>query len=247
MSACASGGRRCAGVPQLHVRGLPAACGNDELWCVAAICNSVTQITLGLVTNPLSGVVAAAGLVALLTFGEVTHWWASRRRLGSGTSAGRREVIVVLGYKNRGRRANSMNRSRVRAALRSLDLAAPESMLVFCGGPVSGKRSEAELMEDFARRALGYTGPTELERASTSTWENIQNAIPLIEAADTIKIVSNSLHAEKGRAYLWKLRPDLASRLVRAADYRPGELIFVRPFAAVLGLWNLRELPHTRK
>ncbi len=184
-----------------------------------------------------------ATLAALLTFGEVAHWRASRRRLGDATGTGRIEAIVVLGYRNRGHRANYMNRYRVRAALRSIDPAAGQSVLVLCGGPVAGDVPEAELMEDFARGTLGYTGPSTLDRTSMSTWENIRNAIPLIETADRIKIVSNSLHAEKGRAYLWTLRPDLASRLVRGADYRPGEIIFVKPVAAALGLRSLRRLP----
>jgi hypothetical protein len=99
---------------------------------------------------------------------------------------------------------------------------------------------EAELMDAYARGRLGYRGPSKLDRTSTSTWENIQNAIPLVEGADTIKIVSNSLHAEKGRAYLWKLRPDLGQRLARGADYRLGEIVLVKPYAALRGLRTLR-------
>lgn len=187
-------------------------------------------------------VAVASGLAALLAFGEVTHWQASRRRLGDSAREGASEAIVVLGYKNGGHRANYINRFRVRAALRSIDPAAASSVLVFCGGVVGGGAAEADLMDDYARRSLGYSGPSKLDRTSTSTWENIQNAIPFIERFDTIKIVSNSLHAEKGRAYLWKLRPDLAARLTKGSDYRLGEIIWVKPVAALLGLKNLRSL-----
>ncbi|WP_074259482.1 ElyC/SanA/YdcF family protein [Agromyces cerinus] len=145
----------------------------------------------------------------------------------------------MLGYRNRGGRANSLNRYRVRAGLRSQDPRARESVLVLCGGGVASATPEAELMASYARRR-GYTGPMRLDRDSATTWENIRNAIPLIEDADTIKIVSNSLHAEKGRAFLWKLRPDLAGRLVRAEDHRFGELALVKPLAAVLGLRSPR-------
>ncbi|HWU32035.1 MAG TPA: hypothetical protein VN108_04120 [Marmoricola sp.] len=94
----------------------------------------------GLVPNPFPGLVAAgATIAALLAFGEVTHWRASRRRLGignlTGAGTGQTEAIVVLGYKNRGHRANYMNRYRVRAALRSVDRSARESVLVFCAAP----------------------------------------------------------------------------------------------------------------
>ncbi|SDH64697.1 DUF218 domain-containing protein [Leifsonia sp. 98AMF] len=186
------------------------------------------------VATVLGGLVCVA-----LVFGEATHWRASRRRLGNGKSEGRAEAIVVLGYKNAGTRANYMNRYRVRAGLRSMDPEAQASTLVLCGGPVGGQTPEAVLMESYARDALGYAGAIRLDVTSRSTWENIQNAIPLIEDAESIKVVSNSLHAEKGRAYLWRLRPDLADRLAPGDDYRVGEITFVKPLAAFIGLRNL--------
>lgn len=91
-------------------------------------------------------------------------------------------------------------------------------------------------------RARGFTGTIRLDTESATTWENIQNAIPLIEDADSIKIVSNSLHAEKGRVYLWKLRPDLARRLRCGADYRFGEIVLLKPAAALIGLRDMARL-----
>lgn len=193
--------------------------------------------------RPLRFALAAATLAsaAILTFGEVTHWRASRRRLGSPSARGT-EAVVVLGYGNRGPRANRENRYRVRAGLRSINPAATRSILVFCGGTVEGPTPEADIMEAYARDELGYRGPSVLESESRSTWQNIANAIPLIESADVIKIVSNSVHAELARGYLWMLRPDLAARLARGADYRFGEIVFVKPVAAVLGHKKLRRL-----
>jgi uncharacterized SAM-binding protein YcdF (DUF218 family) len=152
------------------------------------------------------------------------------------------EAVVVLGFRNGGTRANYLNRYRVRAGVRSLDRSAAEGVLVLCGGSVGGDIPEAELMRRYARNELGYTGEIRLDCESRSTWENILNAIPLIEDAHSIKIVSNSLHAEKGRAYLWKLRPDLANRLRRGDDHHWGEIPFVKPVAAILGLRDLRTL-----
>lgn len=185
--------------------------------------------------------VAAVAGMALLGWGEVAHARASRRRLGRGGSRNGAEALVVLGYRNRGRRANLINRYRVRAALRSHDPAASSSVLVFSGGAIGGEVPEAELMARYARD-LGYTGPVLTETASRSTEQNIHNVIPLIEHADRLKIVSNSLHAEKARAYLWRLRPDLGERLVRAEEYRFGELILLKPVMALMGLRRLREL-----
>ncbi len=156
-------------------------------------------------------VMVAVGLVAALAFSEVAHARASRRRLGDGRSVAGRDAVVVLGYRNRGARANYINRYRVRAGLRSLDPAADDSVLVLCGGTVAGEVPEADLMERYARDELGYTGPVRLDRESATTWENVQNAALLVQDADTIAIVSNSLHAEKARAYLWRLRPEAKS------------------------------------
>jgi len=187
--------------------------------------------------------VAAAAIAAILGWGEWVNWRASRRLLGDlPPVVGGSEAVVVLGFRNRGRRANYINRYRVRAALRSLDPAARESVVVFCGGGVASTEPEAELMSRYARRALGYRGPQRLDRASRSTWQNIENAASLIEAFDVVKIVSNPVHAEKARGYLWRQRPDLAARLVRARDYRFGELVLVKPIAAAIGLWRLRGL-----
>lgn len=149
----------------------------------------------------------------------------------------------MLGYRNRGSRLNYMNRYRVRLGVRSLDAAAIESVLVLCGGPVGSEVPEAELMERYVRTELGYSGPILLDVVSRSTWENVQNAIPLIEHAESIKIVSNSLHAERARRFLWTLRPDLADRLSRGSDYRLGDATVVKPLAAFIGLRRLRDRP----
>jgi uncharacterized SAM-binding protein YcdF (DUF218 family) len=126
------------------------------------------------------------------------------------------EAVVVLGFRNRGRRANVVNRWRVRLGLRARQPELGPSRLVLCGGAVASVVPEADLMARYAREELGYTGPLVTETQSRSTWENIQNAIPLIEAADHIKIVSNFWHTPKARGYLKQLRPDLAARLITA-------------------------------
>ena len=115
-------------------------------------------------------------------------------------------------------------------------------MLVLCGGPVAGAVPEADLMERYARK-LGYAGPILLDRESRSTLQNIEHAIPLIEHADSIAIVSNPLHALKGRILLWKMRPDLAARLVRGSDYRFGEMSLLKPIAAAAGIVHFRAFP----
>lgn len=189
------------------------------------------------------GLALPIGFVAgLLGWAEWVHWRASGRLMGTSATTDGGEVVIVLGFKNRGNRANYLNRYRVRAALRSVDPAAERSVLVFCGGAVGGAVPEAELMARYASEECGYTGPVRLDADSATTWENIRNAVGFLEEFGTIKIVSNSLHAEKGRAYLWKQRPDLAERLVRADEYHLGELTLVKPIAVFASLKSRRRV-----
>lgn len=97
-------------------------------------------------------------------------------------------------------------------------------------------------MADYAKSVLGFDGMVLLEDRSATNWENISNVIPLLEDVDRIKITSQPAHARKARAYLRRQRPDLAERLVRADDYRPGEWMRGKPLLALYGLWTLRGL-----
>jgi len=114
---------------------------------------------------------------------------ASRRGLGTAPRVSGTQAVVVLGFGNRGRRANLVNRYRVRAGIRSLDPAAPRRVLVLCGGAVAGPEPEADIMARYARDECGHAGPLLLERESTTTWENIRDVVPLIEDVDAIAIV----------------------------------------------------------
>ena len=83
--------------------------------------------------------------------------------------------------------------------------------------------------------------------SARSTSENVTNAVPLLEQAERIKIVSNPLHGQRARLYLQHQRPDLAQRTVRAADYRPGEWTLAKPFLTIIGLPSGAFLIHSRR
>ncbi|MER6380607.1 YdcF family protein [Streptomyces sp. NPDC001250] len=183
---------------------------------------------------------AMAG-VAALAWGEWLNWRWSRVLVGN--SEGASEAVVVLGYRNPQATANLINRWRVRAGIRSVSAdRAQGTRVVFSGGATSGGAAEAQLMAAYAKSVLEFDGTVLLEDRSGTTWENITNVIPLIEDVDRIKIASQPAHALKARAYLRRQRPDLAERLVRADDYRPGEWTVVKPLLALYGLWTLRGL-----
>ncbi|HEY0644460.1 MAG TPA: YdcF family protein [Nocardioides sp.] len=178
-----------------------------------------------------------AGCVVLV-WSEWQHRRWSRSLVGAPT--GRTEAVVVLGFRNRGARANLVNRWRVRAALRSID-PSKDSCVVFSGGAVGSAVPEARLMAAYATE-LGYAGPVVLEETSRSTWENVAHVAPLVEHADSIKIVSQSAHALKARTYLQRQRPDLAARLAPASEHVVGEALLTKPVLAVHGLLSLRSL-----
>jgi hypothetical protein len=192
--------------------------------------------------RPVVAGVPVALLGGALAVSEWLHWRASSRGLGDPGLEPGREAILVPGYRNRGTRANSISRYRVRVALRSVDARATETVLIFCGGRVGGEVPEAELLLRHARDDLGYSGPYLLESISTTTWENVENTVGLLEEFDTVKIASNSLHAERARTFLWQQRPDIARRLVHAQDYRFGETPLAKPAAIIYGLWREHSL-----
>ncbi|ROP56003.1 DUF218 domain-containing protein [Streptomyces sp. PanSC9] len=179
---------------------------------------------------------------AVLAWGEWMNWRWSRALVGD--REGTAEAVVVLGYRNPQKSANAVNRQRVRTGIRSVAAdRVPSTRVIFTGGATGGAATEARVMADYARRVLAFEGTVVLEEASGTTWENITNVIPLLEDADRIKIASQPAHALKARAYLRRQRPDLATRLVRAGDYRLGEWTVLKPLLALYGLWSLRGLP----
>lgn len=181
--------------------------------------------------------------VAALAWGEWLNRRWSRALVGNSEGAAEAEAVVVLGFRNPRATANFINRWRVRAGIRSIAAdSARGTRVIFSGGTAGSGRAEALLMADYAKSGLAFDGTVLLEDRSRTTWENITNVIPLLEDADRIKIVSQPAHALKARAYLRRRRPDLAERLVRADDYRPGEWMVAKPLLALYGLWTLRGL-----
>lgn len=97
-------------------------------------------------------------------------------------------------------------------------------------------------MADYAVNTLGYQGAYLLEEESHTTWENITNMIPMVEGVDRIAIASLPAHALKARVYVRRQRPDLASKLRGAADYKFGEWVALKPVLAAYGLRTLRSV-----
>jgi uncharacterized SAM-binding protein YcdF (DUF218 family) len=195
----------------------------------------------------LAAVLTAMGLVTL-TAGELVHCRVARRaaRLPRPTP-GSTVLVVALGFGNRGRRINTVNRWRARIAVRTARgvRAAGASAAILCsGGAVRGSTAEAVFLRDYITQVLHWEGPVSVESRSRSTWENVRNSLPWVDSTDWVAFASNGLHAAKARVYLARQRPDLCSRIVAAKDYRFGEMIVLKPLFGAVGLWKLRTLFH---
>nr|WP_254701192.1 YdcF family protein [Curtobacterium pusillum] len=196
-------------------------------------------------------VAATSALSSALVWGEVVHARAARRATAlPSPPPGSTVAVVVLGFGNRGARINSINRWRARIAVRTAQRAASRgaAVTIICsGGSVHGATPEADLLGGYIARELHWHGSVLVERTSVSTWENVRNVLPLIGGAQCVVFASNGLHAEKARNYLRRQRPDLAGLLAPADDYRPGEMIAVKPIFAAVGLWKLRAMFHVEQ
>ncbi|MGL3197908.1 MULTISPECIES: YdcF family protein [Curtobacterium] len=179
-------------------------------------------------------------IAAVLITADGLHARAARRGHGdrersSPSSPG---SVVVLGFANKSPRINMINRWRARIAVRTAR-GRPAARIICSGGAVHGPIPEGELLAQYIREHLGWSGAMTTETASRSTWENVRNVAPLLADAAWIVFASNSIHAEKARAYLRRQHPALADHLIPGRDHRWGEMLPVKPIFAAVGLWKL--------
>nr|WP_281372896.1 YdcF family protein [Kineococcus aurantiacus] len=140
-----------------------------------------------------------------------------------------------------------MQRWRTEIAVRT----SPTAQLVFSGYARDGGPSEAAVMAAHARDVLGVApGRTRTEEEARTTWENVEFSLAGLEAGRYLAIASSPVHAWRARRYVARQRPDLAARLVPAADHRLGErwglkaatLAYDVARSVVLRLWPARHL-----
>lgn len=173
--------------------------------------------------RPAVAVVGAASVlgVALLAFGEWQSWRTSRMEYPTVARRGPhggRDVVLVLGFRSSEHGGvNAVQKWRTRIAVRS---AAPGSLFVFSGAAVRGTRSEAEVMAEYGIRSLGISPVNvALEPRARSTRENIALSEPWLRDARTIRIASNTAHAQRARRYLREFDPRLGERLAPTRDH----------------------------
>jgi DUF218 domain len=177
----------------------------------------VGGLTLG--SAKIASMALGTALSATIAASELLHWRASKRFISSGQRPGQCGLIVLGFPPKHDGTIHAVGRWRAQMAVRALALTAP-GRLVFTGAAAGGGLAEANVMADYA---IAHGAPRELvgiEALSINTWENISFCLPLLSDCERLAIVSDPLHAARGRRFVMGQRPDLAPRLVSAGDYR---------------------------
>jgi uncharacterized SAM-binding protein YcdF (DUF218 family) len=186
-------------------------------------------------SGPQAVYAATAGAVGAVFLGELAAWRASTQYLPgraprfdeSGT-----KTVVVLGCPSAPDGSPSwVQRRRIRIALRCYRRG---DTVIFCGGITRGSaRSEAAVMADHAVSLGLPRDSVVVEGRSQTTWQNIENALPLI-GPGAVVIASDTFHARRARRYIWLQDTAIGGRLRKGCDYRPGELFWLKPLMAVV-------------
>ena len=160
-------------------------------------------------------------LLMTLTLGcsELADWVACN--VAKNPSLSKSCGVLVLGYPSHSDgTASTVQEMRVLTGVRAFRNSKCER-LVFSGAAVKNQIVEARAMAQLASGLDVQPSAIVLETHAQNTWENIKFSIPLLDRYNQILIASDSLHAQRGRRYLCKQRPNLCDRTFVAVTYRP--------------------------
>lgn len=139
-------------------------------------------------------------------------FWASARGLRAYPKEGSCAVLV-LGYPQRqDGTPHPVQRWRVAAGV---ELFGREGcrLMILSGGAPKTRRPEAEVMAELAAEAGVPAKMMAQEKASTNTWENAKLSSPLLKRFERVFVVSDPLHARRGRRYFCRQSPELCPRV----------------------------------
>ena len=167
---------------------------------------------------------------------EFVQWRASRHPPGAPDRGDGTLGLLVLGYPaDPSGRPSEEQRWRCDILMRTIAAHRGPVRVVFSGGPTRSRVSEAASLASYAVGTLGLDpSVVELEESATTTAENVQSGLPMLAGCDRIAIVSNALHAARGRHEVAVLAPEAVPRLVLADDYRFAE----RPWHKAVFTWH---------
>lgn len=179
----------------------------------------------------------AALAASFVLASEAAHWCASKRHFPPAPHGGGPCALIVLGFPARpDGRLHPVQKWRTQLATRARKVLGAEK-LVFSGAPSAGRPAEAVVMAAYAKSLGVPEGALATETRATTTWENVAFSQALVDGYPRLAIVSDPLHADRARRYLWQQSPELASRLVSAHEYRFLDHFWLKMFSAAYELY----------
>jgi uncharacterized SAM-binding protein YcdF (DUF218 family) len=158
-------------------------------------------------------------MLLTISCSETADWMASR--FFARSPFGKNCVVLVLGYPSHNNgQPSPVQITRTLEGVHSYQYYHCE-LMVISGSAVKNHIVEAQTMSIVAKSRGVPSTSMILETKAQNTWENIKFSTSILEKYDNILIVSDNLHAQRGRRYLCKQRPDLCDRTFVAVRYRP--------------------------
>jgi len=100
---------------------------------------------------------------------------------------------------------------------------------VISGGAAHNASIEADVIRRLAVEDGLPVSQVVLETRAQNTWQNVEYSLPFLDGFAHLFVVSDTLHAVRGRRYLCRQRPLWCDRVAVAPAYEP----FARP------LWKI--------
>ncbi len=158
-------------------------------------------------------------LILMIVCSESSDWVASK--IAADPPKGKTCIVLVLGYPSKSDGTpDPVQELRVAAGVQAYRNNSC-SQIVFSGAAVKNQIVEAGTMAKLAKSSGVKSDRILMETQAQNTWENIKRSMPFLEKYESILIASDSLHAQRGRRYLCKQRPDLCEQTFVTAEYRP--------------------------
>lgn len=105
--------------------------------------------------------------------------------------------------------------------------------MVVSGGAAANRYVEADSMAEIAK-SLGVAENALIrERTARTTLENIGCSAPFLQGTERVYIVSDTLHALRGKRYACRLDAELCARTIAAGSEPPLELLGWKLRAAI--------------
>jgi uncharacterized SAM-binding protein YcdF (DUF218 family) len=162
--------------------------------------------------------ISLSPLILIIAVSELADWVACN--VATSPPAAGSCGVLVLGYPSESNGSpNDVQKMRVATGVRAYQ-AHNCDRIVFSGAAVKNQIVEAKAMAQLAYGLGIQSSQIELETHARNTWENIKFSIPSLEKYDRILITSDSLHAQRGRRYLCKQRPNLCGRAIVSVRYQ---------------------------